>query len=58
MQLIYKSIVAGMALILSFWVVAQEAPIRKNRAERLPQIKQIDEVNKSAVDGIYELQFE
>ena len=44
-----------MALLASFGVFAQEAAIRKNLAERLPQIKQIDEVNKSAVDGIYEV---
>ena len=34
---------------------ADEASIRKNIAERIPQLKQIDEVSKSPVPGIYEL---
>lgn len=55
MQPLYKSIIASMALFASFGVFAQEAAIRKNLVERLPQIKQVDEVNKSAVDGIYEV---
>jgi len=34
---------------------AQEAVIRKNIAERLPDFPKIDEVNKTAVPGLYEL---
>jgi thiol:disulfide interchange protein DsbC len=34
---------------------AQEATIRKTIAERLPKFPKIDEVNKSAVPGLYEL---
>lgn len=55
MRPIYKTIIANMALLVCFGAVAQEAVIRKNLAERLPQVRQIDEVNKSAVDGIYEV---
>jgi thiol:disulfide interchange protein DsbC len=36
-------------------VQAQEAVIRKNIAERLPDFPKIDEVSKTAVPGIYEL---
>ena len=35
--------------------VAQEAVIRKNIAERLPDFPKIDEVTKTAIPGIYEL---
>jgi thiol:disulfide interchange protein DsbC len=36
-------------------VVAQEALIRKNIAERLPDFPKIDEVNKTPIPGVYEL---
>jgi thiol:disulfide interchange protein DsbC len=36
-------------------VMAQEAVIRKNIAERLPDFPAIDEVSKSPIPGIYEL---
>ena len=35
--------------------VAQEAAIRKNLGERVPQMGKIDEVNKTPISGIYEL---
>ena len=35
--------------------IAQEAQIRKNVAERLPQLKGLEEVTKTAIPGIYEL---
>ncbi len=34
---------------------AQEATIRKNIAERMPDFPKIDEVNKSPIPGVYEL---
>lgn len=34
---------------------AQEAVIRKNLAERLPQMQKIDEINKTDIPGLYEL---
>ena len=34
---------------------AQEAAIRKNLAERIPQMPKIEEVNKSGMPGLYEL---
>jgi thiol:disulfide interchange protein DsbC len=36
---------------------AQEALIRKNLAERLPNLPQIDEINKTPVPGLYEVRF-
>lgn len=55
MQTIFKSVIVSVTLLASFGALAQEALIRKNLPERLPQIRQIDEVNKSAVDGIFEV---
>ena len=46
------------ALVLALFVqgaTAQEAAIRKNIAERLPDFPKIDEVTKTPVPGIYEL---
>ena len=34
---------------------ADEASIRKNLAERLPQFPKIDEIQKTAIPGIYEI---
>ena len=45
----------ALALTLSHAAYAQEAVIRKNITERLPDFPKIDEVTKTAVPGIYEL---
>ncbi|MCU0930065.1 MAG: DsbC family protein [Burkholderiaceae bacterium] len=42
---------------LAFAVSAQEAAIRKNLAERLPQLPKIDEVSKTPVPGLWEVRF-
>ena len=42
-------------LALSAGALAQEATIRKNLAERIPQLQKIDEVSKSAMPGLYEI---
>ena len=34
---------------------AQEAEIRANLGQRIPQLKNIDEVRKTAIPGIYEI---
>ena len=49
-----------LTLIATLWlaasaVFAQEATIRKNLAERLPNFPKIDEVSKTAIPGIYEV---
>ncbi len=46
---------ALLALLLSASCLAQEAAIRKNIAQRYPELKAIDEVNKSGVPGLYEI---
>jgi len=57
-QPIRRAVIAALAvsaLALGQAAIAQEAVIRKNIAERLPDFPKIDEVNKTAIPGIYEL---
>ncbi len=42
-------------LLLAVGVNAQEATIRKNLAERIPQLAKIDEVSKSPIASLYEI---
>ena len=46
---------AGLVLALSLGASAQEATIRKNLAERLPNLPRIDEVSKAPMPGLYEV---
>lgn len=55
MKLFKQTLLALCALAASAAVLAQEAVIRKNIAERIPQLREIDEVNKSVVPGLYEI---
>jgi thiol:disulfide interchange protein DsbC len=50
-----KSAVTVALLGLTLLATAQEAVIRKNLAERIPQLQKIDEVSKSPVSGLYEI---
>jgi thiol:disulfide interchange protein DsbC len=43
------------ALLVCGSVFAQEATIRKNLSERLPNLPKIDEVSKTAIPGVYEV---
>jgi thiol:disulfide interchange protein DsbC len=46
----------GLTFSVTPWSAhAQEALIRKNLADRLPQIQKIDEVNKTQIQGVYEV---
>ena len=46
----------GLSLCLAIPAsFAQEATLRKNFAELLPYVKSVDEVNKTAVQGLYEV---
>ncbi|MGD9834830.1 MAG: DsbC family protein [Piscinibacter sp.] len=45
----------SLALALAAPALAQEAAIRKNLAERLPNFPKIDEVIKSPIPGLYEV---
>jgi thiol:disulfide interchange protein DsbC len=49
------SLCAALALFAVGTASAQEAQIRKNLAERLPQLTKIDEVSKSPMPGLFEL---
>lgn len=48
---------AALAACLVPIAFADEAAIRKNISERLPEFPKIDEVSKTAVPGIYEIRF-
>ncbi len=50
-----KKVLLVIALIASFGATAQEAVIRKNLLERIPQLQKIDEVNKSPIAGLFEI---
>ena len=50
------SLLAALALALPLTAaLAQEAEIRKNLAQRLPSLSQIDEVSKTPMPGLYEI---
>ena len=56
--MIFRASIAALATVLALGAAssqAQEAAIRKNLAERVPQLKPIDEVNKSVVPGLFEI---
>ncbi len=42
-------------LTISLGSLAQEAVIKKNLVERIPQLQKIDEVNKTGMAGLYEI---
>jgi thiol:disulfide interchange protein DsbC len=54
-----KSVLAlctlSMGLLCGSVVLAQEATIRKNIAERLPDFPKIDEISKTPIPGLFEL---
>ncbi len=50
-----KTLLTALMLALAVGAWAQEAVIRKNLAERIPQMKNIDEISKSAMPGLYEV---
>jgi thiol:disulfide interchange protein DsbC len=51
---ILKLLALAAGLLIAGTALAQEAVIRKNLSERLPNIK-IDEVTKTAIPGLYEI---
>lgn len=56
MNLIKTCLIALIAT-LSLGAMAQEAAIRKNLAERLPNLPKIDEVSQTPMKGVYEVRF-
>ncbi len=55
MKSIALSLIGLVAALACTGAVAQEAAIRKNMAERVPQLKNIDEVSKTGIPGLYEV---
>jgi thiol:disulfide interchange protein DsbC len=55
MKTIQRIVLAGLLACTFGASFAQEAVIRKNLAERLPNLPKIDEVNKTPMNGVYEL---
>ncbi|AOW14518.1 disulfide isomerase [Hydrogenophaga crassostreae] len=50
-----KTTLLAMLTAVSFAAVAQEAVIRKNLTERLPNLPSIDEISKAPMPGLYEV---
>lgn len=50
-----KIALTAAALLAALSAGAQEATIRKNLGERIPQLQKIDEVNKSVMPGLFEV---
>ncbi len=50
-----KTALVAASLLAALSAPAQEATIRKNLTERLPQLQKIDEVSKSPMPGLFEL---
>ena len=50
-----KALLGGVLALLGASAMAQEAVIRKNLPERLPQLKTIDEINKTGIPGLFEI---
>jgi len=50
-----RTLFASSLALIALGTFAQEATIRKNIAERVPQLKAIDEINKSVIPGLYEI---
>jgi thiol:disulfide interchange protein DsbC len=55
MKFLSRSLVAVVLAIASFNALAEEAAIRKNLAERYPNLPKIDEISKTPIPGIYEI---
>ena len=54
MKLTHSTLALALALLGSL-ATAQEATIRKNIAERIPQLQKIDEISKTPMAGLYEV---
>ena len=55
MKTIKQLIMGLLAALLALGAGAQEATIRKNLAERLPQLPPINEVSKTPIPGLFEI---
>ncbi len=55
MKSLAQTLLCATLAAASLGALAQEAQIRKNLAERVPALKAIDEVSKTAIPGVYEV---
>ena len=55
MRLMTKTLTAACLGLMALTATAQEAVLRKNLGDRYPQLKNIDEVNKTGIPGVFEL---
>lgn len=55
MKILIQSVLAVALAATCLGAMAQEAVIRKNMAERIPQLKAIDEVTKTGIPGVFEI---
>ncbi|MDP3651367.1 MAG: DsbC family protein [Rhodoferax sp.] len=55
MNLFLKSLLTTAIAATCLGAFAQEAAIRKNMAQRIPQLKAIDEVKKTDIPGVFEI---
>lgn len=55
MKHILQSLLATAAIAFCTGAMAQDAVIRKNMSERVPQLKAIDEINKTGIPGVFEI---
>ena len=51
----FKTLLVTTLTLLSLSATAQEAAIRKNLAERVPQLQKIDEISKTPLANLYEV---
>jgi thiol:disulfide interchange protein DsbC len=54
---LFKTTLFAVLTALSLGAWAQEATIRKNLAERLPNLPKIDEISKTPMPGLFEVRF-
>ena len=52
---LFKTLLISLLASLSLAATAQEATIRKNLAERLPNLPAIEEINKTPIPGVWEI---
>jgi len=50
-----KTLLVSACALAALTAQAQEATIRKNLTERIPQLQKIDEISKTPVNGLYEV---
>ena len=55
MKFLTKPLLLAALCVACLGAIAQEAVIRKNMAERVPQLKAIDEVTKTGIPGVFEV---